>query len=35
MPRTMLTDDAWEILKVLLKERGRAYNKYEHRNTLE
>ena len=35
MPRTMLTDDAWEILKVLLKESGRVYNKYEHRNTLE
>ena len=31
----MLTDDAWEILKVLLKESGRVYNKYEHRNTLE
>ncbi|ENM3854536.1 IS5 family transposase [Vibrio cholerae] len=35
MPRTMLTDKAWEILKQILKESGRVYNKYEHRNTLE
>ena len=35
MPRTMLTDKAWEALKQILKETGRVYNKYEHRNTLE
>lgn len=35
MPRTMLTDKAWETLKQILKESGRVYNKYEHRNTLE
>ena len=31
----MLTDKAWEALKQILKETGRVYNKYEHRNTLE
>lgn len=35
MPRTMLTDNAYEALKQILKETGRVYNKYEHRNTLE
>ena len=35
MPRTMLTDKAWKALKQILKETGRVYNKYEHRNTLE
>ncbi|EGR03940.1 transposase DDE domain protein [Vibrio cholerae HE-40] len=35
MPRTMLTDKAWETLKQILKETGRVYNKYEHRDTLE
>lgn len=35
MPRTMLSDNAWEKLKQILKESGRVYNKYEHRNTLE
>jgi len=35
MPRTMLTDNAWEKLKRVLTESGRVYNKYEHRNTLE
>ncbi len=35
MPRTMLTDNAWEKLKHVLTESGRVYNKYEHRNTLE
>ena len=35
MPRTMLSDNAWEQLKKLLKKSGRVYNKYEHRNTLE
>ncbi|UAA37196.1 IS5 family transposase [Paraneptunicella aestuarii] len=35
MPRTMLTDNAWKKLKNVLKESGRVYNKYEHRNTLE
>lgn len=35
MPRTMLTDKAWEALKQILKDTGRVYNKYEHRNTLE
>jgi transposase len=31
----MLTDKAWKALKKILKETGRVYNKYEHRNTLE
>ena len=35
MPRTMLSDNAWEKLKQILKSSGRVYNKYEHRNTLE
>lgn len=35
MPRTMLTDKAWNALKQILKDTGRVYNKYEHRNTLE
>lgn len=35
MPRTMLTDETWEKLRLLLKESGRVYNKFEHRNTLE
>lgn len=35
MPRKMLTDEAWEKLKQVLKDSGRVYNKYEHRNTLE
>jgi transposase len=35
MPKTMLTDKAWEALKQILKNTGRVYNKYEHRNTLE
>ena len=35
MPRTMLSDNAWEKLKQIFKESGRVYNKYEHRNTLE
>ncbi len=35
MPRTMLTDTAWKHIKLILKESGRIYNKYEHRNTLE
>ena len=35
MPRLMLTDDAWEKLKQILKNSGRVYNKYEHRTTLE
>lgn len=30
MLRMMLIDDVWEILKVLLKESGRVYNKYEY-----
>lgn len=35
MPRTMLTDASWNRLKQILKDSGRIYNKYEHRNTLE
>ena len=35
MPRTMLTDSTWEKLKKILKDSGRVYNKYEHRDTLE
>ena len=35
MPRTMLSDKDWEKLKQVLKDSGRVYNKYEHRNTLE
>ena len=35
MPRTMLTDELWEKLKQILRETGRVYNKYEHRDTLE
>ncbi len=35
MPRTMLSDNAWNKLKKLLKKSGRVYNKYEHRNTFE
>lgn len=35
MPRTMLTVKAWEKLRELLKNSGRVYNKYEHRDTLE
>lgn len=35
MPRTMLTDGSWNRLKQILKDSGRIYNKYEHRNTLE
>lgn len=35
MPRTMLTDSTWEKLNQILKESGRVYNKYEHRDTLE
>tara|TARA_B100000745_G_scaffold183942_1_gene120584 strand:- start:166 stop:912 length:747 start_codon:yes stop_codon:yes gene_type:complete len=31
----MLTDTAWKHIKLILKESGRIYNKYEHRNTLE
>lgn len=31
----MLTDETWEKLRLLLKESGRVYNKFEHRNTLE
>lgn len=35
MPRTMLSDKDWEKLKEVLKDSGRIYNKYEHRNTME
>ena len=34
MPRTMLTDELWSKLKVILLE-DRVYNKYEHRQTME
>jgi transposase len=35
MTRVMLTDKAWEALKQILKETGRVYSKYEHRNTIQ
>jgi len=35
MPRTMLTDDRWEKLLLLLRHTGRIYNKIEHRKTFE
>jgi len=34
MPRTMLTDELWSKLKVILLE-DRVYNKFEHRQTME
>ncbi|WP_426358084.1 IS5 family transposase [Pseudocolwellia sp. HL-MZ19] len=35
MPRTMLTDDRWDKLLLLLRHTGRIYNKTEHRKTFE
>ncbi len=35
MPRTMLTDKAWRLLKQLMKSTGRVYDKKEHRMTFE
>lgn len=35
MPRTMLTDEQWTKLNIILLESGRVYNKEEHRITIE
>ena len=35
MPRTMLTDERWEKLLLLLRHTGRIYNKIEYRKTFE
>lgn len=35
MPRSMLTDDLWKKLSLLMLESGRVYNKPAHRMSIE